>query len=256
MRKMFVWTPLMFCLLLATGAQAQQGGKAKADNSGTNPINFTNDFRIWNETQDLNGDNTFSKLTFEYRFPLGKTWAARFRGYVPTLNLADGRSFHGLGDVDARILHVPLVKKKWAIALGLEATLNSATQPFVGFGRTTLGPQVFLVLFEPLGIKNVLFAPAFQHVIDIGGDEDRVEIDRSAIDLFLLWLAPNKKHWVMFNPQIILDYEGDKETVLIETEVGQMMFGATSSYIRPGFHAAGDKLFNWNIEFGFKVIWR
>ena len=77
MRKMFVWTPLMFCLLLVTGAQAQQGGKAKSDNSGTNPINFTNDFRIWNETQDLNGDNTFSKLTFEYRFPLGKTWAAK-----------------------------------------------------------------------------------------------------------------------------------------------------------------------------------
>ncbi len=79
-RRMFVWTLLTFCLLLATAAQAQQGGKAKSDDSGTNPINFTYDFRIWQETQDLQGENTFSKMTFEYRFPLSKTWAGRFRG--------------------------------------------------------------------------------------------------------------------------------------------------------------------------------
>ena len=118
MRGMFVWTLLMICLLLATLAQAQQGGKAKGDDSGTNPINFTYDFRIWNETQDLQGENTFSKMTFEYRFPLSKTWAGRFRGYVPTLNLA-GQSFHGLGDVDMRVLHIPLLRKKWALVLGL-----------------------------------------------------------------------------------------------------------------------------------------
>lgn len=256
MRGMFVWTPLMFCLLLATAAQAQQGGKAKADDSGTNPINFTNDFRIWNETQDLQGENTFSKMTFEYRFPLGKTWAGRFRGFIPTLNLANGQSFHGLGDVDVRVIHVPLVKKKWAVALGLEATLNSATQKQLGSGKTTLGPQAFLVFFNPLGIKGLIFAPAYQYVFHIAGDDDRADVSRSAIDFFFVWLAANKKHWVTFNPQIVLDHEGETETLIIETEVGQMMFGATSSYIRPGFHALGDKLFNWNIEFGFKVIWR
>ena len=90
----------------------------------------------------------------------------------------------------------------------------------------------------------------------IAGDDDRADVSRSAIDFFFVWLAANKKHWVIFNPQIVLDHEGETETLLIETELGQMMFGATSSYIRPGFHASGDKLFNWNIEFGFKVIWR
>ena len=42
----------------------------------------------------------------------------------------------------------------------------------------------------------------------------------------------------------------------LEVEIGQMMFGATSSYIRPGFHIAGDELYDWSIELGFKVIWR
>ena len=35
-----------------------------------------------------------------------------------------------------------------------------------------------------------------------------------------------------------------------------MMFGATGSYVGPGFHVSGDKLFDRNIGFGFKVIWR
>ena len=258
MRRILVWTILTFCLLLAAVAQAQQGGKAKSDNSGTNPVTFTYDFRIWNETQALPGDNTFSKLTFEYRFPLlGKTtWVGRFRGSVPTLNLANGQSFHGLGDVDARVLHVPLVKQKWAVALGLEATFNTATQPALGSGKTTLGPQAFLVFPNPLGIKGLLFAPAYQYVFHIAGDDDAADVSRSQIDLFFVWLAANKKHWVTFNPQIIIDHEGETETLVIETEVGQMMFGTTSSYIRPGFHASGDTLFDWNIEFGFKVIWR
>ncbi|GEM_PF-5838184 len=39
-------------------------------------------------------------------------------------------------------------------------------------------------------------------------------------------------------------------------EVGQMMFGATGSYVGPGFQVSRDKLFDWNIGFGFKVIWR
>ncbi len=237
-RIMYIWTTFTFCLLLATASQAQQAAKPKGDNSGTNPINFTYDFRIWNETQALPGENTFSKMTFEYRIPIGERWAGRFRGHVSNLNFG-GQRFDGLGDVDARILHIPLLKKKWALALGLEATLNTATQAALGSGKTTLGPQAFLVFFNPLGAKGLLFAPAYQYVFHIAGDDDRADVSRSQIDLFFVWLAGNKKHWAVFNPQIIIDHEGETETLVIETEVGQMMFGPTSSYIvRASMHPA------------------
>ena len=35
-----------------------------------------------------------------------------------------------------------------------------------------------------------------------------------------------------------------------------MMFGPTSSYIRPGVGIGSDSPYEWNIEFGFKVIWK
>ena len=253
--KSIVTRTVYICLLLLFFTAATTVLAQKKDDSGTNPVSFTYDFRIWNETQALPGENTFSKMAFEYRVPFSARWAGRFRGYVSNLN-SGGQSFDGLGDVDARILHIALLKKKWALAFGLEATLNSATQKALGSGKTTLGPQVFLAFFNPLGVKGVLFAPAYQYVFHIAGDDDRADISRSQVDLFFVWLASSKKNWAVFNPHIIIDHERETETLVIEAELGQMMFGPTSSYIRPGFHAAGDELFDWNIEFGFKVIWR
>ena len=78
------------------------------------------------------------------------------------------------------------IQKKGALAFGLEATFNTATHPMIGTGKTTLGPQAFLVFFQPFGIKGSILAPAYQYVFDIAGDDDRADISRSAIDIFFV----------------------------------------------------------------------
>ncbi len=248
-------TKMIFCLVLVLLA-ATVSAQEEKDNSGTNPINFTNDFRMWMEVQSLEGDNSFTKQTFEYRAPLSKKVAARIRGYKIDLSLGNGSTTSGFGDMDARLIWLPKASKKNAIAVGIEATFNTASHPILGTGKTTLGPQVFLVFFQPLGIKGALLAPAYQYVFDVGGDEDRSEISRSAVDIFFVVLAENKKHWAIINPTFVFDHENDKDFAILELEAGQMMFGATSSYIRPGFGMGDDKPYDWNIEFGFKVIWK
>ena len=72
--------------------------------------------------------------------------------------------------VSARILWVPKATRKWAIATGLEAFLDTATQDALGAGRTSLGPQVFAPIFNFLGVEGMLFSPAYQYVFDIAGD--------------------------------------------------------------------------------------
>ena len=245
---------LILVLLIAT-VSAQE----KKDNSGTNPVNFTNDFRMWMEVQSLEGDNSLTRTTFEYRTPLSSKVASRIRGYKVDLSFSSGPSSFtttGFGDMDVRLIWVPTVSKKGALALGIEATLNTATQPILGSGKTTLGPQAFLVFFQPLGIKGAILAPAYQYVFDIGGDDLRSPISRSAIDVFFVWLAGDKKHWVTINPTIVIDHENEIEFAYFKTEMGQMMFGATSSYIKPSVGIGHDRPSDWNIEFGFKVIWK
>jgi len=248
-------------LLLLTGTMLSAPALALAqdDDTGTNPINFTKDFRIYMEAQNLPGDagNSLFKQTFEYRWPvLGGKLQVRTRIPVVGFSPEGDSSTFGLGDLDLRLLTVPYVSRRFAIATGLETFFDSATNDVLGSGKTALAPVVFFVAFNPGGLKGTLLAPGYQYVFDVAGESDRSDIRRSQIDLFFVWISGDQKHWIVADPQIVLDHENDTETGLIEVEVGQMMFGATSSYIRPGFHIAGDELYDWNIELGFKVIWR
>lgn len=88
----------------------------KADKTGTNPINFTYDARIYNEYQWLNtdGDGDQNITTLEFRAPImdGK-WQfrvkTRYQGIEADLN-DDGKddiNESGWGDTDIRFLTVP-----------------------------------------------------------------------------------------------------------------------------------------------------
>ena len=162
----FVFAVLFLGLAMAVDVQAQDDAKAamKGDKTGTNPINFTHDVRIYNEYQFLNtpGDSDQNITTVEFRTPFsdGK-WQFRMRGRLQSLNIdanddgIDEVDDSGFGDFDFRFLTVPIVnmKKKFALAVGFETFLPTATEDSLGSGALSFGPQVFGVFFAPFGIK-------------------------------------------------------------------------------------------------------
>jgi hypothetical protein len=260
---------LIISALLLMSATLASAEAEPADNTGTNPANFTYDFRASAEYQSLpGGDNSNRLTTFEMRWPLGaniglekpgQRFQLRFKVPMVDLSLEDpegGTSNRsGIGDINARLLWLAHMNKKFVLATGLEVFFDTATDESLGQGKTALGPQVFAV-FPGLVGKGSIFAPAYQYVFDISGDSDRSDISRSQIDLFFVWTLRGGKNWAIVDPQIIFDHENSTETALIEVEWGQMMGKSVSSYIRPGFHVAKDELYDWNIEIGLKYIWR
>ena len=245
-------------LMCATPAlpQVEEG-----DDTGTNPINFTWDWRAYVEMQDVpEGDNSLTMMTIEQRVPINKSMNFRFRVRHVSLSLdpqSDGTSTEvsGLGDWDARVTYVPSVGARGAIAVGLEATFNTATNRLLGSGKTTLGPQVFGVLWSPPG-GGALISPAYRYVFDIAGDDDRGTVSRSQIDIFYLWLAKSKKWWVLADPQGLIDHESETGYALFEAAYGRMMFAGLSSYVRPSIGIGNDRPYEWSAELGFKVIYR
>lgn len=237
---------------------AQQGD---GDNTGTNPVNFTYDWRTYFEMRSApGGDNSLSILTIEQRMPLSQKVQFRFRVRHNSLSLdpdEDGISAEtsGLGDWDARVLYLAKVSSKGALAVGLEASVPTASNTRLGSGKATLGPQIFGVLFRPPG-GGVLIAPAYQLVFSYAGDAARSDVLRSQFDLFYLWLSNDSKWWLLADPQAVIDHENDLGFVLLEAEYGRMMFGGLSSYFRASFGIGEDRPYNWSGEFGFKVIWR
>jgi len=147
----------------------------KKDNTGTNPINFTYDFRIIQEMQQFKDDGgSQNKSYVELRAPMGRDlanvtgqeagalvdlgsrWAGRLRGYYNTVSLNDeatntSTTYSGIGDFDARVLYVAKANSKFAIAPGLEGFFNTASNEVVGAGQNVIAPVIFFGFFNPLG---------------------------------------------------------------------------------------------------------
>jgi hypothetical protein len=241
--------------------ETQQGGQA--DNTGTNPINFTNDFRIYNNFSELNtaGDGKANTTTMEFRTPFadGK-WQFRIKApYVwkeadLTGNGVNNIDDHGIGNLSMRFLTVPVMnkEKKFALAAGLEMFFDTANDPAIAESSTSLGPQVFAVFFRPPG-GGALMAPAYQHVFSVGGKD----VHRGQIDFFYLWSFPKKFfNWALINPQGVINYEADNDSSWnIDLETGKMLTKHQSVYVRPGFGIGTDRTFDWDIEGGWKVVW-
>jgi hypothetical protein len=262
----------LFCLPVSN-LHAESDAKAgmKNDKSGTNPINFTHDLRLYNEYQFLkDGDGSQNVTTMEFRTPFsGGKWQLRMRGRYQSLNIdADGDTGfpeieeEGFGDFDFRILTVPIVnmQKKFAIALGLETFLPSATEVTLGSGAFSFGPQVFAVFFAPFGIKNTLIAPAYQHKFSVDEDEGRDQIRQGLIDIFILWISSSKQYWILADPQIILDYEEEEEYMIVDFEAGTMLdkyLGTKghSAYVRPAVSFGDDRPTDGSMEAGYKILW-
>ena len=166
---------LIAVLLLATSTTFAQ--EKKKDNSGTNPVNFTYDYRLYTEMQQFKDDggsqirgimefraalgrdmaNVLGKEAGFWR-DLGSQFALRFRAYyndktrIDTTGVPYGaNSVSGIGDFDARFLWLAHATNKWAIAPGLEAFFDTASPDALGSGSTILAPTIFGWVFQFTG---------------------------------------------------------------------------------------------------------
>jgi len=281
-RKLYlsaVFAVFLIIGLVATGAQAQDDKEAdrqkakaimKKDKTGTNPINFTFDARLYNEFQWLNtaGDGEQNITTFEFRAPFadGKwQFRSKIRGIFLKADVngdgIDDVDESGLGDTDIRFMTVPYLnmKKKLGVALGVEFFLNTASEDSLGAGAWTVGPLVFLPFFNPLGPGSII-VPGYQHKFSIDEDDGRSQVHQGLIDLFIVKTFGGNQFWGFIDPQILLDYENDIEFMLLELQAGMMTdkyFGTKghSAYIMPSFGVGADRPYDWSMEVGYKIIW-
>ena len=272
----FTFLLITVLLLAASSTFAQE---KKEDNTGTNPVNFTYDYRIYTEMRQLvNDGGSLIKHTMEFRWPMGadvanikganagifsdmgKNFALRFRAYYSSLSVGNpegdpfaSKNASGIGDYDARILAIAYSSGSFVLAPGLEAFFNSASNSAIGSGSTTLAPVVFGVFVGALG-KGSLFAPGYQYVFDVAGEP----VSRSQIDIFGVWILAGGKNWLTIDPQFVLDHKNDVEFMTIDAEWGFMIAPkiGLSGYIRPGVGIGEYRPMDYNLEVAVKYVWR
>ncbi len=271
---------VLLVLILAVPAVVWAQEEKKEDDTGTNPINFTYDARFYTETSWLRPDNSsLITNTFELRMPLGRTMsnltnqklgifndlgsrhALRLKYRYKSLNLGTGPGLNtnisGTGDLDFRYLYVPYVTNKWGLAGGLEAFFPTASNDALGSGKTVLRPQIFAGFFGLFG-KASIFAPGLLYLFDVAGDDNRAPVNQWQMDIYFVWLLAQMKHWLIINPQPVLDVENNKEFMIVDVEFGFMVpnLPGAAVHVRPGVGVGADRPLDWTFEFGFKWIWR
>ena len=283
--RTIIFSTILAGLLIAgwvsTSALAQDEAEAAAkedvkatfekDKTGTNPMNFTFDARLYNEYQWLNtaGDGGQNITTFEFRAPFadGK-W--QFRSKLRAVDLkadfnddgTDDVDDFGFGDIDVRFMTIPYInmQKKLAVALGVEFFLNTASEDSLGAGAWTVAPLVFLPIFNPLGPGSI-FVPGYQHKISFYEDSGRDQVHLGVIDFFLVKTFAQNQYWAYIDPQIVLDYENSREFMLVELQAGMMLDKFVGSkghsiWILPSFGVGSDSPYDFSFEVGYKYIWR
>lgn len=244
--------------------------KFEKDKTGTNPMNFTFDARLYNEFQWLNtaGDGEQNITTFEFRAPFvdGKwQFRGKIRGTFLNADLNndgnDDVDESGFGDMDLRFMTIPYIdlKKRTAVALGAEFFLPTASEDALGTGAWTAAPLIFLGYFNPFGPGSIV-VPGYQHKISFAEEDGRDKVHQGLIDFFMVKTFNNNQYWGFIDPQILLDYENDKQFMLLELQAGMMTdryFGTKghSAYIMPSFGVGADRPYDFSIEVGYKIVW-
>jgi len=246
---------------------AEQAAKDTSDQTGTNPINFQRDFRIYNEHLWLDGNQNLATLEFRTPFAGGK-WQFRMRvPFITSLRAdvnGDGIDDSGLGDVNFRLLTVPYFKGANAFAFALEVFGNTASEDVLGAGSTSLAPVVFWGHFFRGGFgpwkRGGLFAPGLQYRFSVDEDEGRAETEQIILDINFLLQSVDQQTWLFAEPQIVFDRENDAEFAIMDIEFGWMMtkwwpdLKGQSFYLRPTFTIGRDRPTDYGIEVGYKWV--
>lgn len=233
-----------------TAATDQAGTAASEDKTGTNPVNFQSELRLYNVFTSLPGGSYQNLSVFRYAMPFSnQTMSLRLEFPFVTTDVTGDTEF-GFGDLNLRWLWTAKATRKNAVAVGIESWWDTATGDALGSGKNALAPVVFYVMFLN---KQTLFAPAYQYKFDIGGSDDRPDISQSFIDLYYVYL-PKPGQWITIDPTIIIDHESSTTSAQVEVELGRMMSPGLSAYIRPGFPIGGNQLIDWNLELGVKSV--
>jgi len=276
-KKFYPWISIFLAAVLlvpaAGGVRAQEAENIEEikealakDKTGTNPMNFTFDARLFNEYRWLNtdGDGSQNLLTAEFRAPLaGGKW--QIRAKIRSVDLKadfnndgfDDVDEGGFGDTDIRIMTIPYMnmEKKMAVAVGVEAFIDTASEDALGSGATSLAPFVFVAFFNPIGPGSI-FVPGYQHTVSIDEAAGRDKVNQGLIDMFLVKTWSENKYWGYVDPQIVLDYEDHTEFMLLEIQAGMMLGRAGHSiWAMPSFGVGTDRPYDFSLEIGYKIVW-
>ncbi|WP_437910235.1 hypothetical protein WME95_21010 [Sorangium sp. So ce327] len=181
----------------------------------------------------LRGDYAFTR-TFSLRADLPLAYAGDI----------EGRRDAGLGDILIRPLVRVVGTPRFALVVGTDLVLDSATKRALGAGKNQVAPlvQAYFRVARPARLGAQL-----QHAVSFGGDPGRNPIQKSTIREFAIIELPHG-FWVSPDQAFSIDHRGAHRVVSTSVlEVGAELSERVQVYVDPGIQVDDRGAVDWLI---------
>ena len=157
------------------------------------------------------------------------------RADVPYLwfdpNTVGGSTQTGFGDVTFRVGGQVWRAPGFTVLAGTDIVFPSASHSDLGRGKYQVGPGVQLAI--PIAGMNSVLQPFGQHIVSIGGDSSRKDVNYSKMKIGLD--TPWGQHWwTTVEPNFFIDWTQNAKTAMnLEFEVGRKLGDHYRVWLRP-----------------------
>jgi hypothetical protein len=232
---------------------------AAADSTGTGTRPEALEFRMRGELRDEYVDyqqgGGSNMVVPRLDYAVTPAFSMRLEAPVVTSGpeLAGNSNQSGFGDLLLRASYRVSRGSGYALVVGAEAVLDTASKDALGYGKQVLAPLVYASIDVPR-CRSVLF-PFAQRFFTVGGDDSRPDVDYTLLKAAMLTRWPDRIYTVI-EPQVVVDHErADRVGAMLEVEGGRFLDRRTTIFARPGIGVHGDNLpqvYNWNLKVGVR----
>jgi len=217
------------------------------------PTDFKHRFDLRSEYVDY---GTASMMTLVPRVEYAFSNSLAVRAEVPILRYDPGTSdpaANGVGNLLTRLAWRAARSEGYAMVVGSELSLDTASNANLGTGKHVLAPFAFWAIDLP-SIKSVFF-PYVQHGRSVGGDGSRDDVRYTNLRTSLLTRWPERTYSFV-EVYYWFDHEqSNRYSSYAKAEVGRFVLPKTGFYVRPGAGMSGtnERLgMKWSMEIGMR----
>lgn len=230
---------------------------AAAADAGASPgtLEFRKRAELRNEYVDYRQGGGANMLVPRFDYAVTPELGLRAEAPIVTSgpSLAGESNQSGFGDLLLRVGYRAARGPGYAIVVGAEAQLDTASKTSLGQGKEVLAPLAYASIDVP-SCRSVLF-PFVQHWFTVGGDDGRPDVHYTSLKAAMLTRWGGQTYTVL-EPHVTVDHErADKVGVTFEAEAGRFLDRRTAAWVRPGIGLHGDELpqaYRWNLKVGVR----
>lgn len=217
------------------------------------PTDFKHRFDLRSDYVDY---GTASMMTLVPRVEYAFSNSLAVRAELPILRYDPGSSdpaANGVGNLQTRLAWRAARSEEYAMVVGSELSLDSASNAYLGSGKHVVAPFAFWAIDLP-EIKSVFF-PFVQYGHAVGGDKSREDVRYTNLRTSLLTRWPARTY-SFIEVNYWFDHErSNRYSSYAKAELGRFISPKTGFYLRPGTGMSGtnERLgMKWSMEIGMR----